>query len=348
MLSVLSNSVVAQSANEAISVDAMIGLESPSNTTLTLTGTIEAKQSAQLAPLAPGRVEEIPVEIGDIVKKDQILLRLNNRLAQLEVDGARANVNALQIAEVEAKRLFNEAVALSDKQVVPQTLISERRALVASSQAQLAQAKAALSLQKELLDRHTLRAPFDGVISLRNVDVGEWINQQSMPFTLVADNNLRLSVAVPQEYYGRLAKQQNIAAKVLVETNSNNYAQASITRFVPVSDPTTRAFVAQIDLPESLNIAVGMSAQAQIVIPNTASSAIILPRSAIKQHPDGGSSVFVLENGKAKRIITPYTVLANNMVSIPNQPANLPYILTAIELLQDGTPVTANIIQATR
>lgn len=344
VMSVLLASAQAQTNDKSISVDAMYAQQSPSNTTLNLTGTIEAKQHAQLAPLAAGRVAQIAVEIGDRVKKDQVLLSLNTTLAELEVEGAKASLNVQQVNEVEAQRLLAEAIALSKQQVVPQTLIAERRALVANAQAQLNQAQAQLSLQQEILDRHILRAPFDGVIVMRNIDIGEWIGQQSAAFTLVADNNVRLSVAIPQEYYTRLANKPDIIVHVFTHAGASEYTRATISRFVPVSDPISRSFIAQIDLSSSINLAVGMSARVEILVPNTLSSSITLPRAAIKQHPDGGSSVFVVENGKAKRIITPYTALADNMVSIPNQPSNVPYILTGIELLQDGTEVNVNIV----
>lgn len=61
---------------------------------------------------------------------------------------------------------------------------------------------------------------------------------------------------------------------------------------------------------------------------------------------DGGSSVFIVEDGKAKRVNTPITVMVNNMVTINNQPFDKPYIISAVELLRDGTPVIANNVGA--
>jgi RND family efflux transporter MFP subunit len=334
-----------QTPQMPVNVDAMFPTSSNTSETLVLTGTIEAKQHAQLAPLVPGRVAKIAVEVGDIVSQNQVLLSLDASLAKLEVQAMQANVEALQINQAEANRLLSEAITLSEQQVVAKTLISERRALVASANAQLSRSQAQLSLQQELLTRHTLRAPFDGVIAQRNTDVGEWVSQQAPVLTLVAQKDLRLSIAIPQEYYRQLANQQNVAVKVYLDAANNDYTPASISRFVPVSDVVTRTFMALIDLPASINAVVGMSAKAQIQMPNTQGSSIILPRSAVKQHPDGGSSVFVVENGTAKRVITSYSSLANNMVAIANQPADMAYILTGVELLQNGTPVKVNIVK---
>jgi RND family efflux transporter MFP subunit len=346
LITIYTDTAYAQSSDAVLSVDAMFPAQSQTNQTIELTGSVEAKQHAQLAPLVQGGVAKIFIEIGDVVKKNQVLLTLNSQLAELQVEAAAAAVNALSVNEVEASRVFTEAVALSQQQVVPRSLISERRALVANAEAQLTRAKAELSLQQELLARHTLRAPFDGVIARRNADIGEWITQQTPVFTLVAQDNLRLSVAVPQEYYGRLVKQTSVAVRVFPTSSSTPYINTTISRFVPVSEEVTRTFIAQIDLPSTIDLVAGMSASTTITLPNTTSTSIALPRSAVKQHPDGGSSVFIVENGKAKRIITPYTVMPNNMVSIMGQPADVAYILTGIELLQNGTRVNPNIVKS--
>ena len=344
MLFAISNDAIAQSQEPPIKVDVVYPNQTQSNLNLMLTGTIEAKQRAQLAPLEAGRVKQLAVEIGDIVTTGQTLLTLDSKLAELEVQGAKASLKAAQVNLNEANRLYQEVLLLSKQQVVAQTLISERAALLANSEAQLANAQATLSLRQELLNRHTLKAPFTGVIAQRNVDLGEWITQQTSVFTLVAQDDLRLTISIPQQYYISLAKQPNVSVTVLPDSSDNRSFSAVLSRFVPVSDPITRTFMAQIDLPKETYLVAGMSARAQISLPNTSQSTFMLPRSAIKQHPDGGSSVFIVENGMAKRIITSYVQMPEDQVEISHHPVDLPYIVTGVELLKDGTPVTSNIV----
>lgn len=346
LLSGLVTHAFAQSQQTAISVDVIYPKQMQNNQNLVLTGTIEAKQRAQLAPLESGRVLKLNVEIGDEVIAGQSLLTLDNKLATLEVEGAKASLNAAEVNQQEAKRLYKEVLQLSKQQLVAETLISERAASLANATAQLARASATLSLQQELLNRHTLNAPFSGVIAMRNVDIGEWITQQTAVLTLVAQDDLRLSVAIPQQYYNRLAKQANVPVTVLPDSMDIQPIVAVLNRFVPVSDPTTRTFMAQIDLPQDAGLVAGMSARAQISLPNSNQSAIILPRSAIKQHPDGGSSVFIDDNGKAKRIITSFTDLPGNLVAINNQAFDLPYIISGVELLKDGSTIKPNLVQS--
>jgi RND family efflux transporter MFP subunit len=348
MLFATANYVTAQSQQSPINVDVFYPNPIQSNINIILTGTVEAKQRAQLAPLEAGRVKQLEVEIGDIVTKGQTLLSLDSKLAELEVLAAKASLMAIQVNLNEANRQYQEVLLLSKQQLVAQTLISERAALLANSEAQLANSQATLSLRHELLNRHTLQAPFAGVIAQRNVDLGEWITQQTPILTLVAQDDLRLTISIPQQYYSRLAKQLNVSVKVVPDSVDAQSFSAVLNRLVPVSDPSTRTFMAQIDLPKETDLVAGMSARAQISLPNTSQKTFMLPRSAIKQHPDGGSSVFIVKNGMAKRIITSYVQMSGNLVEISDHPVDLPYIVTGVELLKDGTPVTANTVASIR
>jgi len=347
-LFIVSHMAIAQTSQNAINVDVIYPQQTEINQTIVLTGTVEAKQHAQIGPLEAGRVATLSVEIGDTVSLGQQLLTLDSQLAELEVLGALAEVKAANVNLKEAVRLYQEAQKLSEQKVVAKTLIAERAALVASGKAQLAKANATLSLQQERLNRHSLKAPFDGVIAQRNVDVGEWITQQTRVFALVAQNELRLSVAIPQQYYNQLTMQPDVAVQVTPDFAGSQAFAASLSRFVPISDRTTRTLAAQIDLPANSSLVAGMSARAEIDIPNTSQASITLPRAAIKQHPDGGSSVFIAKNGVAKRVVIEYTAMPNNKVIINNQPADNAYIITGVELLQEGTAIIANVVEGVR
>ncbi|WP_154222922.1 efflux RND transporter periplasmic adaptor subunit [Marinicella rhabdoformis] len=331
-------------AQDPIKVDAIYPQPLGSGQNIVLTGTVEAKQNARLAPLESGLVAALNVEVGDNVTQGQVLLSLNSKLMELEVQGALAEVEVAEVDRQESKRLYAEAQRLSEKNMVAKTLIDERASMVASTEAELARVIASLNLQQERLKRHRLLAPFDGVIGQRNVDVGEWVTPQTAVLTLVAQNDLRLVVAIPQQYYSRLITHAEVSIKVIPDAAGSAPFAAKLSRLVPVSDSTTRTFTAQIDLPDSQNLVAGMSARAEIALPDGDQVAFVLPRYAIKQHPDGGSSVFVVENNTAKRIVTSYTTLPDDKVAVYNLPADQAYIITAVELLQEGMPVTVNVI----
>ncbi|WP_395373429.1 efflux RND transporter periplasmic adaptor subunit [Marinicella sp. W31] len=346
LFGVLSTKAMAQNP---IKVDVMYPQQMQKSQNIQLPGTVQAKQNAQLASLEAGRVASLTVEVGDVVSKGQVLLNLDNQLAKLEVAGAAAEVKAAELNLQEAKRLYEEVAKLSAQQVVAKTLIAERAALLANAEVELARVKANHNLQQERLKRHSLQAPFAGVVAVRNVDVGEWVTPQNAVLTLVAQSDLRLSIEIPQQYYNALRETHQVQVTVIPDTDGVDPIAANLSRLVPVSNFQTRTFTAQIDLPDSLStgLVVGMSATAELTFPDSAQAAIILPRAAIKQHPDGNSSVFTVVNNRAKRVVTQYTNMPDDRVAIYGQPANQPYIISGVELLREGAVLDINEVQDT-
>ena len=345
------SSAMAQTAQEPMPVDAIYANQVENFQKIVLTGSVEAKQQSQLGPLEAGRVEILNFEIGDTVSLGQPLLTLNNQLAKLEVLQALAEVKVVEVNVEESERLYKEAQKLSEQKMVAKTLTAERSAMVSSAKAQLAKANADLNLQKERLNRHVLKAPFDGVVTQRNADVGEWITQQSHVLTLVAQNDLRLSIEIPQQYYYQLSGSNEVVVSVTPDFKSSQSFSVTLSRIVPVSNNTTRTFLAQIDIRSNFGLVPGMSAKAEISVPNSQQSKIVLPRSAIKQHPDGGSSIFIAVNNRAKRILVNYTIIGDDRVAIDDQSTNqistkVTYIISGVELLQDGMPIKVNLIEA--
>lgn len=346
MLIGLLSAPVAQ-GQEPIQVDVMYPQPVQQSQTIRLPGTIQAKQHAQLATLEAGRVEHLAVEVGEVVTEGQTLLSLEHQLAELQVTGAAAEVKAAELNLKEAQRLYEEVQRLSAQKVVAKTLIAERAALLANAEVELARVKANFSVQQERLNRHRLKAPFAGVVAERNVDVGEWVTPQSPVLTLVGQSDLRLAIEIPQQHFHTLQNAQSVPVRVIPDTTEMVPIVTSLTRLVPVSDFQTRTFSAQIDLPAGASVdwVPGMSATAELTFPNSKQSAILLPQSAVKRHPDGNSSVFVVENNRAKRLVTRITPMPDQQVAIFGLSANQAFIVKGVELLQEGALVSINVVQ---
>lgn len=337
-------------AQTPIQVEAMYPTQVEQNHSIQLSGTVRSKQHAQLASLESGRVEGLAFEIGDLVKAGQVLLTLEHQLAELQVSGAAAAMKSAALNLKEAQRLYDEVQRLSDQKVVAKTLIAERAALLANAEAELARVTASHKLQQERLHRHQLKAPFTGVIAKRNVDVGEWVTPQSPVMTLVSQDDLRVAIEIPQQHIQQLQQAESIQAKVTANAMGINPFTSTLSRWVPVSDVNTRTFTAQIDIPigGKGEWIPGLSATVELTFPGQAQSAIVLPQSAIKRHPDGNSSVFVVENNRAKRVVTSFTPMAGGLVSIQGLSANQAYITKGVEVLKDGSLIETQITQDKR
>jgi len=307
--------------------------------TLILSGTIETAQNALLAPLESGLVASLVVEVGDKVEKGDPLLRLDTRLALLAERQAQANLNAAQVQLDEAERLYAETEALSKQQLAAETLRQERKSGVASAKADMLRLRAALDIQREIVQRHVLQAPFTGIVYERAVDIGEWITPATGVLSLMSLENKRLSIQVPQEYYALFTK-MNSPIKVTIDGREALILNGKINRLVAVSNRQTRSFTAHLSLPDNTQILIGSSAKAEINLPGTEHDAFWLPASTIKQHPDGGASVFAVNNNRAERVLVKVMQYRGDKVLVSNAKADQAYVSSGVELLHENAELS--------
>ena len=310
------------------------------NTTIDLSGNIVAKQDAQLSPLESGLVKEILVDAGDKVTAGQPLLTLDSTIAKLQLAQVKANLESANVQLTEAKRQLDEVISLAKRKVVADSLLAERRAALANAEAGLSNAKAQVSLQQEVVKRHTLVAPFDGVIARRVVDVGEWVGQQSQIFQLVSDKSLRLIANLPQEHL--LTLKENEATKVVVTPDVMKDLRLTLplSKIVTVSESVSRTVQLRIDLPDRKELFPGMSARVKIELFSQSEGFAWIPVTALKKHPDGGNSVFIVENNRATRIKVKQIKSRAEQIAVTGLPTKSVVVTTGAELLRDNQTVS--------
>ncbi len=326
-------------------VNTVIAKQQTSNLEIALSGSVQAFNDAQLTSLESGVVKSIYVDAGDKVKAGQVLLSLDDSLAKIQLDQAKAVYQSAKVKYNEDLRLLNEISQLTKQEVVAKTLVSQRQSNLANSEALLTQAKATVRLQQEIVKRHQLLAPFAGTIAKRNVDIGEWVSQQSQVLQLVSDNNLRLFINIPQEYYQAIKNTTSIPAIVTPDVTSQKPLSLSLAQYINVSNPTSRTFRARIDLPQSTELVAGMSANVKVSIPRANASQVNLPKSALKRHADNSYSVYAVENGKAKRIGVKLLKTDLDTVVVQGVPDKSNIIVSGNDLLTEGTQV--NVLTST-
>ncbi|TQV74829.1 efflux RND transporter periplasmic adaptor subunit [Aliikangiella marina] len=327
------------SDSATVKVDVLTPEQVPHQFSLELSGTIAAAQDAQLAPLEAGLIQSIYVESGDTVTQGQVLLSLDDTLAKLRLAQVEAREIAAQIQQQEALRQYDEVVSLAKSKVVADSLLSERKANLASANAELTNTQAQVALQKEIVKRHKLVAPFNGTIAKRHVDIGEWVGQQNQLFQLVSNQSLRLLVDLPQEHLNTLSSLPKVTAVVIPDVMPNKQFELSITSIVPVSESVSRTVQLRIDLPSNELLVPGMSARARVNLSNQNQLLSWVPRSALKRHPDGGNSIFVVNGDKVKRF--KITILKSDAekLAVSGLPKGATIVVSGTELLKDNQTV---------
>ena len=300
---------------------------------LRVAGQFTAYQEVDLHAKVSGYVQRINVDIGDRVRKGQVIAtlevpELNAQLAgaQAEVRHSRSEIKRSQseVSRVEANYVAVHAAYARLKQaseqrpgLIAQQELDDAQARDQNSAAQVDAAKSALDATEQQLgvsqaddlrvqtlsDYSMIVAPFNGVITRRYADTGSLIlagttsNTQAMPVVRVAQSDLlRLRMPVPE------ADVQFIQAGSTVEVSVQAVARvfpAKVVRFTRALDASTRTMLAEGDVPNTnLSLGPGMYAETEIVLQQH-NGVLSLPSQAI---PQNVSPPYVLVVTKQNRV----------------------------------------------
>lgn len=212
-------------------------------------GVVEAVDATTVAAQTNARVLELPVDVGDRVRKGDVMVRFSDVEQQSGRRAAAANVAAARAESRDAEANWERTDAIFQRGLVARAQLDAAVARRDAARAALAAADAALRSAGQLADYTVLRAPFDGVITQRFVHVGEAV--QSGPPTpqpliaLAALDALRVDVVVPQ---GAVDAIRTSPGASVVLDNGKRVRVAKITVF-PYADPGTHSFRVRAELP---------------------------------------------------------------------------------------------------
>ncbi len=265
----------------------------PLDEELVLSGTLTAQRDAGLSPRIEGLVAALAVDAGARVKRGDLLLELDDRLARLALTAADAELAAAEATVGEAQRRVREAEPLVAQRSLPETELAARRAQLAQAGSARDAARAAAETRRELLARHRLRAPFDGVVATRLVDIGEWVSANQSVLQLVSLAPVLLDVQAPQERF--LDLHEGVAVQIEADVGPAQRRAGRIVARVPVtSGAGARSFLLRIEaIDDSEGLLPGTSARAHFTLGGAVG--LRIARAALQRHPDGGFSVYVVQ-----------------------------------------------------
>ncbi|MEC7728544.1 MAG: efflux RND transporter periplasmic adaptor subunit [Pseudomonadota bacterium] len=258
---------------------------------VTLNGTVNALRVSGMSAAVAGLLDEVRVETGDRVDRGDVLVELDDELVTWELAAARAEAEEARSRLEEARRRLREARSVGAGRNIAATEVSARESEVAASEATLARLEAARRQVEVRARRHRVTAPFDGVVSQRSRDLGEWVTPGDQLLTLVDTDNLRLDFQVPQSFYKRIDDN----SRLLVQ-DDQALSSATIDVLVPVNDPQSRTFLLRAIKPESVKLLPGMSVQAVLRV-TTGERGLTVSRDAINRYPEGRTTVWIAEPG---------------------------------------------------
>ena len=287
------------------------------------TGTLEAVTTVQVGTQVSGTIKTLYADFNSRVRKGQVVAELEPSLFQTQVDQARATVTRLE-ADVERAHVdvddtevkLRRANELWEKQLIAQTDLEtaqanarQAQAALKAAQAQVAQSRASLSQAQVNIGHTIIRAPIDGVVISRNVDVGQTVAaSMSAPTLFVIANDLsrmRVSASIDESDIGRVHAGQPVTFRVDAYPNETFAGKVSQVRLQPVTEQNVVSYVTMIDVPNpDLKLKPGMTANVTVEIARV-DDVLRVPNAALRFRgsPEHGSRVWTIgPEGQARPI----------------------------------------------
>ena len=252
------------------------------------TGTLHARETAIISAQVMGRIQQVLVREGDIVRAGQTLVVLDDAALRASLEQAQAGVKATQNAQAAAQTNSSLAASTleryrqleSQKSVSPQEMdeVSRRAEAAAANleaaRAQTEAARAQAGGARAMLGYTRLVAPFSGIVTARMADPGTMAAPGAPLLQVDQAGALQLQATVDESAIAAIHK----GMKVQVEIDSANMT-GTVAEIVPTADPASHSFLVKIDLPSSTQMHAGMYGTAEFT--NGIRQAILIPRSAV-------------------------------------------------------------------
>nr|WP_286209054.1 efflux RND transporter periplasmic adaptor subunit [Azospirillum sp. A1-3] len=254
-------------------------------------GTLQAARQVTVAPEVAGRVERIPFESGSRVKVGDPLVQLNDATEQADLLAQRAQA---RLAELNLERYRD----LRRSQATPQSNVDQY-------QAQLDEINANMKRTTALIGQKLIKAPFDGDLGIRQVNVGDYVNPGATIVTLTDLSQLYINFTLPEQALPKLSVGQGVL--INVDALPGRDFEAKITTIEPQVSADTRAVKVQATMDNrERQLRPGMFASVRVVLPPQPDT-LTVPETAV-DYTVYGDSVFVAvkkqgQDGKEQMVV---------------------------------------------
>lgn len=241
-------------------------------------GEVRARFEPDLAFRIGGKVSKRLVEEGQRVKANQPLAELDAQDVRLQLDATRAQVAAaeanLQLVRSERDRYKT----LMDRQMVSRSQFDNAENLYRSGEARLKQIKAELTVADNQTSYAVLRAPQDGVVAKRLVEVGQVVAAGQTVFTLAADGEREVLISLPEQNFARFKTDQPVTVELW--TQREQRFPGRIRELSPAADPRSRTFAARIAFASG-KVPAELGQSARVFIEAAQAVPLAVPLSAV-------------------------------------------------------------------
>ena len=298
-----------------------------------ITAGVQPYQRAMPSTVLMGRVDRILRKEGDRVRKGQILVRIDSRDVSARVAQAEAAVAAARAMEQNAKLMKERMERLQARNAATQKDLDDATAGYEGALANLHAAEEGVKAAQAYLGYSEIKAPFDGVVADRMIEVGDMAAPGRPLFVIEDTSRVKIEGQVPESAAADLA----VGDHVVVEIGDDAF-DAELTELLPAADPRSRTFTvrALMDNPDG-RLRSGMFARLRIGgAPRAVVSAPL--ESIVKRGPLTG--IFVVDNSTVRLRWITLGRAADGMVEVlSGLQSGERVVLNPVAALEDGHPI---------
>lgn len=251
---------------------------------LQATGSLQSVRGVDVTTEVAGKVAAIEFESGQAAKQGDVLIRLDSQVDRAELQGLQADAE-------EARLNLERKQELVDRELGSQASLDTARA-------QYQRARAAVRSKQVLINKKTIEAPFDGVLGIRQVDLGEYLAPGTAVVPLQTLDPIYLDFSLPQQQFDKVREGQTV--RLVLEGVRNQALDdegftGTIIAISPKVESGTRSFGlrAQVENPNR-RLRPGMFGRVEVILDDSR-EVITLPQTAITYNPYGNTVFKVVE-----------------------------------------------------
>jgi HlyD family secretion protein len=267
------------------------------------TGTLEAKTTVNVGSQVSGMVKELYADYNSIVRKGQVIARLDPSLIQTQIETNRANVTRaeadierLKVTLDDAKRKFGQAKQMWDKQLIPrdqldtaEVNVRNLEVQIKSADAGLVQAKANLNTQQVNLQHTVIESPIDGIVISRQVEPGQTVaaSMNAPTLFIIAEDlhEMQVLANIDEADVGRMRAGQPVNFRVDAYPTDQFRGTVEQVRLQPTTVQNVVTYSAVIAVPNpDLKLKPGMTANVTVEIARR-SNVLRVPAAALRFRP---------------------------------------------------------------
>jgi multidrug efflux system membrane fusion protein len=273
-------------------------------------GTLEPHTRVDLAFKVGGYVREIgqvkvrgetrKIQEGDFVTKGTLLAVIREGDYQQKMAAAQAGLSETVAMQRQAQLDYDRLQKLTASNAVATNEVDAQSARLQSAAARVESAKARIQEAQLDLTDCTMRAPIDGVLLKRPIEVGSLVGPGTLGFVIADTTSVKLLFGAPDRLVEKLKPGGNLS--VTFDAVPGEFA-ATISRISPSADPKSRVFEIEATIPNPRNqLHVGMIAKLSVPQAAVTARSLVLPLTSVVRSPHDprGFSVFVIEQDKGK------------------------------------------------